>query len=106
MASVSLATQRLLRAMLDSDSDEHYGYGLMQQTGLKSGTLYPILMRLEDAGWVESHWDEHPTAGRPPRRLYRLTQLGATAAVETIQATLTGLQLPRGLRPRFDGGRP
>ena len=52
----------------------------MRDTGLASGTLYPILVRLERAGWVEAQWEDiDPTVeGRPSRRYYRLTPLGVT----------------------------
>jgi DNA-binding PadR family transcriptional regulator len=51
-----------------------YGLAIMRRTGLKSGTVYPILHRMETAGWVNGARDEHTTAaGRPPRRVYQLT---------------------------------
>jgi DNA-binding PadR family transcriptional regulator len=53
-----------------------HGYDLSQQTGLKSGTLYPILMRLSDQGLLESKWQEPEHPGRPPRHAYRLTSEG------------------------------
>jgi DNA-binding PadR family transcriptional regulator len=51
----------------------HHGYALSQHTGIASGTLYPILMRLEKLRWLETRWEESKIAGRPPRHLYRLT---------------------------------
>lgn len=57
-----------------------YGYQLSQLTGLKSGTLYPILMRLCDRGLLESKWQPSPQRGRPPRHMYRLTDSGALFA--------------------------
>jgi PadR family transcriptional regulator PadR len=65
-----------------SASAERYGLQLMHDTGLPSGTLYPILVRLERAGWVQSRWEEaDPVAeGRPQRRYYRLTADGAVEA--------------------------
>jgi DNA-binding PadR family transcriptional regulator len=55
------------------------GAEISRQTELASGTLYPILFRLEEAGWLESEWEEgDPSAlGRPRRRLYQITGLGA-----------------------------
>jgi len=60
----------------------------MQTTGLPSGTLYPILVRLERAGWVESRWERtDPVAdGRPNRRYYQLTAEGAVAARREVTA--------------------
>ena len=57
-----------------------YGYQLSQLTALKSGTLYPILMRLCDRGLLESKWQPSPQRGRPPRHMYRLTVSGAVFA--------------------------
>jgi DNA-binding PadR family transcriptional regulator len=69
---------KVLSAMLADPAAERYGLDLMHDTGLASGTLYPILVRLERAGWVESHWEDiDPVAeGRPNRRYYRLTRDG------------------------------
>lgn len=63
----------------------HYGYDLLKQTGLKSGTLYPILARLQGGGWLEQRWEKSPGAGRPPRHLYRLSRKGRIAARELAQ---------------------
>ncbi|WP_204630500.1 PadR family transcriptional regulator [Dyella mobilis] len=64
-----------------------HGYDLSEQTGLPSGTLYPILMRLSDRGMVESKWEPSPHQGRPPRKLYRLTAEGAAYATEHVRAS-------------------
>jgi PadR family transcriptional regulator PadR len=53
---------------------------LCQQTGLKAGTLYPILIRLADRNWLETTWETGTSAGRPPRHLYRLTETGLAQA--------------------------
>jgi PadR family transcriptional regulator PadR len=60
-----------------------HGYTLAKQTGLKSGTQYPILVRLADRVLVEASWEDEHVPGRPRRRLYRLTAdgLAARAAV-------------------------
>jgi len=84
---------RVIAALLADPDGEHYGLELMQDTGLPSGTLYPILARLQRAGWVSSRWEElDPVAeGRPARRYYRLTSAGAAAArteVEGMQAQM------------------
>jgi len=62
-----------------------YGYQLSQLTALKSGTLYPILMRLCDRGLLESKWQPSPQRGRPPRHMYRLTASGAAFARSEIR---------------------
>ena len=73
---------KVVAALLAQADTERYGLQLMQDTGLPSGTLYPILVRLERAGWVASRWEEaDPVAeGRPTRRYYRLTGEGAAEA--------------------------
>jgi PadR family transcriptional regulator, regulatory protein PadR len=60
------------------------GAEIGRMTKLKSGTLYPILFRLEKAGWLESNWEDgDPTVlGRPRRRLYRITGLGVKKGQE------------------------
>lgn len=85
---VTAAVAKVLAAFLaDADADR-YGLELMRATGHASGTLYPILARLTDAGWVESHWEDIDpvAAGRPSRRYYRLTPDGAVAAHRELAA--------------------
>ena len=62
-----------------------YGYELSKETGLNSGTLYPLLIRLSDQGLLESQWQEPERPGKPPRHAYRLTANGL-AFVRTIAA--------------------
>ncbi len=57
-----------------------YGYELGLEVGLKSGSLYPILMRLSDGGFLEAMWESDPPLGRPRRHLYRLTEAGLAAS--------------------------
>ena len=65
----SRQTEALLAALLQSAARWRYGYDLSKETGLKSGTLYPILMRLEGQGWLETRWEDQPAEGRPRRHL-------------------------------------
>lgn len=58
----------------------HHGYDLARETGLKSGTLYPILIRLADRELLEACWEDEQPAGRPRRHLYRLTSEGLARA--------------------------
>lgn len=76
----SAHTLLLLDALSKRPRAWQYGYELSQITGLKSGTLYPILMRLCDRGLLESQWRAAAQAGRPPRHIYRLTATGAAFA--------------------------
>lgn len=79
---------KVLAALLDDSQlgTDSYGLDLSRRTGIKSGTLYPVLDRLEDAGWVRARWEgiEPTKAGRPRRRLYRLTGTGAHEACQTL----------------------
>lgn len=72
-------TQAVLRVFLSDPFSDRYGLDLMSATGLASGTLYPLLARLEKAGWVERRWEDDAACeaeGRPRRRYYRLTSDG------------------------------
>jgi PadR family transcriptional regulator, regulatory protein PadR len=75
-------TLKVVGALAASPRVELSGAEISRATKLASGTLYPILFRLERAGWLESRWEEEePKAlGRPRRRLYHLTAEGARNA--------------------------
>ncbi|TMR33315.1 PadR family transcriptional regulator [Nonomuraea zeae] len=96
-------TQAVLRVLLDGPEREHYGLELGTQAGLPSGTLYPILARLEQAGWVESRWEDpetHVHEGRPRRRYYRITPDGAEQSRAAIARAQRRRPVPgRLLRP-------
>ncbi len=77
-------TALVLREFLGAAREWRYGYDLSRGTGLKSGTLYPILMRLSERGWMETMWEDAAEAGRPPRHLYRLTADGVRWAREQV----------------------
>ena len=77
----SIHTLLLLEALSKRSRAWHYGYELSQITALKSGTLYPILVRLADREIVEACWEDGEPAGRPRRHLYRLTSGGLAAAM-------------------------
>jgi PadR family transcriptional regulator, regulatory protein PadR len=76
--------------MLERPRAWQYGYELAQITRLKSGTLYPILMRLSDRGMLESKWQPSEKPGLPPRHMYRLTVNGGVFAREQIAEAITG----------------
>jgi PadR family transcriptional regulator PadR len=73
-------TQRLLLAMARDREAWRHGYELSRQTGLKSGTLYPLLIRLSDQGLLEARWQAPERPGRPARHVYRLTSAGVALA--------------------------
>ncbi len=83
--------ERVLRVFLEDPQADRYGYDLMKAAKVASGTLYPMLARLQDEGLVSSAWEEaRPDAGgRPPRKYYRLTGEGVRVArFELAQASL------------------
>ena len=92
---LSRQTVSLLEALCESPSTWHYGYDLSRRTELKSGTLYPILMRLADAGWLETKW-EHAEENGKPRHLYRLTAEGRRKARVVVPSKVE----VRSLRPQ------
>jgi PadR family transcriptional regulator PadR len=85
---MTLPTQLVLRAMLAEPAREMYGVQVCTEAGLPSGTIHPILARLERLGWVESRWEDTSPSerGRPRRRYYRMTEDGA----ERARIALTG----------------
>jgi PadR family transcriptional regulator, regulatory protein PadR len=90
---MTLQTLELLSAMLDDCYREWYGLELSAASGLKTGTIYPALARLEQARWVSSYWEDVDPSevGRPKRRLYRLTGEGADAARTAVDEHLQRL---------------
>ncbi len=68
-------TVNVLRALAADPARWRYGYDLVTEVNLKSGSLYPILVRLADRGLLETSW-EPGVGSRPPRHLYRLTGAG------------------------------
>ena len=95
-------TIRVLAALCAEPSAWRHGYTLAKHTGLKSGTLYPILVRLADRGLVEASWEDQHVPGRPRRHLYRLTADGfvaaTTAAIPQTSAARAGAA-PHGRKP-------
>ena len=90
----------LFRALLQAPGAWHHGYALMQELGIASGSLYPLLIRLADDGLLESEWEVAEGNARP-RRIYRLTTAGRSLARERLarfeaREGITGT--PRGAR--------
>lgn len=73
-------TEQVLRAFLEDPTARRYGYDLMKAAKLKSGTLYPLLARLEGEGMVTSEWESPTEPGQRPRRYYTLTGEGVRVA--------------------------
>src|SRR5215475_3706664 len=75
-------TRAVFAALHDHPARWRYGYDISRETGLASGTLYPILGRLADRGLMETRWEDDPPEGRPRRHLYRLTPSGVARLAE------------------------
>jgi PadR family transcriptional regulator PadR len=80
----SAQTLRVLGSLASDPGTWQHGYLLARATGLKSGTLYPILIRLSERGLVEACWEDGQPAGRPRRHLYRLSSAGLAAATAAL----------------------
>lgn len=84
--NISRQTRLALSTLSGQPQAWRHGYDLCKETGLKSGTLYPLLIRLSDQGLLESEWRQPLEPGRPPRHVYRLTAAGAALATATATA--------------------
>ena len=78
---------RIFEALEARSQVWRHGYELMSETGIKSGTLYPLLIRLADDGLLESEWQPPVPPARAPRHAYRLTPAGRAFARSVIGAT-------------------
>ncbi|GAA1380843.1 PadR family transcriptional regulator [Catellatospora chokoriensis] len=83
---MTLQTQLVLKAFTSDPTQQRYGLEICDLVGLASGTVYPILARLEQAGWLESGWEDGAsvTDGRPRRRFYSLSADGAEQARDAL----------------------
>ncbi|MFL6603573.1 MAG: PadR family transcriptional regulator [Steroidobacteraceae bacterium] len=95
-------TLALLSVLLEQPRTWQHGYELSKATGLKSGTLYPILIRLSDEGFLDSRWKDAERPGRPPRHVYRLTATGLALAREHVEVAA---ESESGLKPIKAGER-
>lgn len=103
---MTLPTRMVLQALLDEPGREMYGLEICKAAKLASGTIHPILARLERVGWLESSWEDIDPVkeGRPRRRYYHLNGTGAVSA----RAALARVDNPGTvvLRPALNGGSP
>ena len=82
---MSFATLHVLQSIA---SGYVYGFDIMDATGLPSGTVYPILSKLEDSGFLKSRWEDARVAKRekrPPRKSYEVTGAGREALEENLK---------------------
>lgn len=100
-------TVAVLRLFVEQPRSSWYGLEIIGQTGLPSGTVHPILARLEGAGWLTSTWEavDPAAVGRPRRRIYELTEAGlaeasrAVAKADATRARLVRIPAPVGSTP-------
>ena len=99
---MTLQLQLVLRVLLERPTHELYGVQISEAAGLATGTIHPILARLEGIGWLESHWEDiDPSVeGRPRRRYYRLSPEGA----ENARGALASARTPVSRLGRFQPG--
>lgn len=99
--------ERVLRAFVADPAKPRYGYDLMKASGLPSGTLYPMLGRLQEQGLVSSAWEPTGADGRPARRYYQLTDEGMeTARQELARASAARAGAAAGARGARRTGAP
>ncbi len=89
---LSPQTFAVVTALANNPADWLYGLELAKLTGLKSGSLYPILMRLADRMLLESRWLEPSEPGRPPRHAYRITAAGLEMLADAERSSDMSLQ--------------
>ena len=86
---MTFQVQKVLSVLLRDPSAEQYGFEILKASGVSSGSVYPILARLEKAGWVTSAWEDidESLAGRRRRRYYRLTAFGLDKSRRLLEET-------------------
>lgn len=82
----SRQTALVLARLASRGGEWRHGYDLCLDTGLASGTVYPLLVRLHDNGFLDARWEPSPQPGRPARHVYRLTASGLRLAREAAAA--------------------
>lgn len=107
---MTITTQLVLRTLLADPAREMYGLQICAGAGLPSGTIHPILARLEhEYGWLTSRWEDikPEDEGRPRRRYYRLTEDGAERARIALAQAVTPIStITTGLRTWPAGNQP
>ncbi len=98
---MTITTQLVLQVLLDEPDQERYGFEIAEASGLRSGTVHPILARLEGMGWVQSRWEDIDPrkAGRPARRYYQLSAEGLPRAAHAMSRARTSVRQVRTLSP-------
>ena len=92
--TLSPAARRVLAALVRAGASGRHGYDLCREAGIKSGTLYPLLIRLEAQGYLAADWQVPEAPGRPPRHVYKLTAAGFRLADEYPLVDTRGGEAP------------
>lgn len=102
---MTLPTQLVLRELMAEPDREMYGLEICAAAGLPSGTIHPILARLEKVGWLRSRWEQvDPAAeGRPRRRYYSLEPNSVAAVRAALQRAESKAHALARLRPGYAG---
>lgn len=87
-------TCHVLAALAANPAAWRYGYELGVELGMRSGSLYPILVRLSERELLDATWESNATEGRPPRHLYRLTDRGLEYATRHATASPAPIRQP------------
>lgn len=105
---MTVPTQLVLAALLADPAREMYGLEICAEAGLQSGTIHPILARLERLGWLSSRWEQvdPALAGRPRRRYYRLEPDSVAAVRAALARARAATPGARRLWPGLAGGVP
>jgi DNA-binding PadR family transcriptional regulator len=84
---LSAPTLKVLKLLLERPPQGRSGAEISRATKVGSGTLYPLLARLELAGWLVSEWEaiDPASEGRPRRRFYKLSGVGQAKAITALQ---------------------
>ncbi|WP_375388453.1 helix-turn-helix transcriptional regulator [uncultured Amnibacterium sp.] len=94
---MTAATADVLRVLIEDDDRGIWGLLVIKRTGRPAGSVYPILERLEGAGWVSSTWETATERRGPRRRLYELSPDGRAAAAGVLRAEAATLTRPHDL---------
>lgn len=89
--SLSPTARNVLAILLEAGEDWSHGYALGRAAGIPSGTLYPLLIRLEEQEHLEAQWQPPSGPGRPARHAYRLSAAGRVFAAELLRGEAPGL---------------
>lgn len=94
---MTVQTLMVIKVLLDDPLGDHYGLAISKQARLPTGSVYPILARLERAGWVSSDWEriDPVVEGRRPRRYYSLTGFGRQRGRQALEDVQRSVFSPR-----------